>query len=120
LPEFGRYITQRGHTKGCPSLFYSQIDLNVDEFIAGFEKNPFTQAPFPFLHPSKLRDAIQQMKREPQKKTKGLALYCPLDQIPFKTIRHGFMFASQEKYKFFPMPSLREIETSDDRFWKDM
>jgi hypothetical protein len=120
MPEFGRFITMPGNSKGCPKLFYTQIDLNVDEFIANFEKNPFMQAPFPFLHPSKLRDAILQMKIKPEKKTKGLALFCPLDQISFKMIRHGFMFASQDKHKFFPMPSLHDIETNHFRFWQDM
>jgi hypothetical protein len=120
MPEFGKFITQPGQTKGCPKLFYSQIDLNVDEFLAKFEQNPFMQAPFPFLHPSKLRDAILQMKIKPEKQSKGLALFCPLDQISFKMIRHGFMFASKDKYKFFPMPSLHDIETSHFRFWQDM
>ena len=120
MVEFGKFITTPKNPKGCPKLFYTQIDLNVDEFIANFEKNPFMQAPFPFLHPSKLRDAILQMKIKPEKKTKGLSLFCPLDQISFKMIRHGFMFASQDKHKFFPMPSLHDIETNQFRFWQDM
>lgn len=120
MVEFGRFITAPRNPKGAPKLFYTQIELNVDEFLANFEKNPFMQAPFPFLHPSKLRDSILQMKIKPEKKTKGLALYCPLDQISFKLIRHGFMFASQEKVRFFPMPSLHEIETSHFKFWQDM
>ncbi len=120
MPEFGRFITTPHNPKGCPKLFYTQIELNVDEFLANFEKNPFMQAPFPFLHPSKLRDAILQMKIKPEKKTKGLALFCPLDQISFKMIRHGFMFSSNDKHRFFPMPSLHDIETSHFRFWQDM
>lgn len=120
MPEFGKFITQPGQTKGCPKLFYTQIDLNVDEFIMNFEKNPFMQAPFPFLHPSKLRDAILQMKIKPEKQSKGLALFCPLDQISFRMIRHGFIFASKDKYRFFPMPSLHDIETNHFRFWQDM
>jgi hypothetical protein len=120
FPEFGKYITRPKNPKGSPKLFYTQIELNVDEFLAGFEKNPFTQAPFPFLHPSKLRDAIQQMKIKPEKETKGLSLFCPLDQMSFKTIRHGFMFSSQDGYRFFPMPSLREIEEKNFRFWQGM
>ena len=118
--EFGKFITQPGNSKGCPQLFYTQIELNVDEFIANFEKNPFMQAPFPFLHPSKLRDAILQMKIKPEKRSKGLALFCPLDQISFKMIRHGFMFAGQKQHKYFPMPSLHDIETTHFRFWQDM
>ena len=119
MPEFGKHITHPGNSKGCPKLFYAQIELNVDEFLANFEKNPFMQAPFPFLHPSKLRDAMLQMRKE-EKSTKGLALSCPLDQIPFKSIRHGFMFSAQDEYKFFPLPKLHEIETTNYRFWKDM
>lgn len=120
MREFGGYITQPGNSKGCPKLFYTQIELDVDEFLRNFESNPFMPAPFPFLHPSKLRDAIQQMKVDTEKKTKGLALYCPLDQISYKSIRHGFMFASQDKTKFFPMPSVQEIEASHFEFWKDL
>ncbi len=120
MVEFGKFITTPGNAKGCPKLFYTQIDLNVDEFIANFERNPFMQAPFPFLHPSKLRDAILQMKIKPEKTTKGISLFCPLDQISFKMIRHGFMFTSQDKYRFFPMPTTKDIESTDFRFWQDM
>ena len=120
FPDFGRFITEPANPKGSPKLFYTQIDLNVEEFLSAFENNPFTQAPFPFLHPSKLRDAIQTMRVAPEKKTKGLSLFCPLDQISFKRIRHGFMFASQEGFKFFPMPSLHEIEEKNFKFWQGM
>ncbi|MFO7306213.1 MAG: hypothetical protein C0P74_011910 [Gammaproteobacteria bacterium] len=118
MREFGRYITQPGNPKGCPKLFYTQIELDVDEFLETFEKNPFMPAPFPFLHPSKLRDAILEMKQRPDKKTKGLSLSCPLDQISFKAIRHGFMFAAQDQAKFFPMPSLHDLETKHYQFWR--
>ncbi len=120
FPEFGRHITEPGSPKGCPKLFYTQIDLNVEEFLAAFERNPFTQAPFPFLHPSKLRDAILELRVMPEKKTKGLSLFCPVDQISFKRIRHGFMYAYQDQYRFFPMPTLREIEEKNFKFWQGM
>lgn len=120
MREFGQYITQPGNAKGCPKLFYTQLELNVEEFLKNFESNPFMHAPFPFLHPSKLRDAIQSMSLDKEKKTKGLALSCPLDQISFKMIRHGFMFASQEKTKFFPMPSLQEMEAKHFQFWRNL
>jgi hypothetical protein len=116
MPEFGRYMTKPGNAKGCPSLFYTQIDLNTEEFLDQFAANPFMSAPFPFLHPAKLRDALAQLRAEPAKQTKGLSLYCPLDQIPFRRIRHGFMFARGELYKFFPMPGLQAIEEANPRF----
>jgi hypothetical protein len=120
MPEFGGAITSPGFSKGAPKLFYTQIELNIREFLETFESNPFAQAPFPFLHPSKLRDAILEMQEGPDKKTKGLSLFCPLDQISFKKIRHGFMFASPHRYKFFPMPSLHDIEATNFKFWQGM
>jgi hypothetical protein len=120
MPVFGQYMTEPGQPKSCPKLLYTQIDLNVEEFLANFEGNPFTQAPFPFLHPSKLRDAIQSMRSAPHKKSKGISLFCPLDQISFKRIRHGFMFASQDQTRFFPMPSLHDIEEQNFKFWQGM
>lgn len=120
MVEFGKYITKEHNPKGCPTLFYTQIDLNINEFIDNLERNPFMHAPFPFLHPSKLRDSILSMRSNPEKKTKGLSLYCRLDQISFKMIRHGFMFTSRDKCRFFPMPSLHDIETDNFRFWQDM
>lgn len=116
MPEFGRYMTKPGNPKGCPSLLYTQIELNTEEFLKDFEANPFMAAPFSFLHPAKLRDALAHLRAEPSKQTKGLSLYCPLDQIPFGRIRHGFMFASAERYKFFPLPDLQAIEATNPRF----
>jgi hypothetical protein len=120
MPDFGTFITEPGNPKGAPKLFYAQIELNTEEFLTTFEQNPFAQAPFSFLHPSKLRDAILGMEKEPTKSTKGLSLFCPLDQISFKKIRHGFMFASPHRYKFFPMPSMQEIEAKNFKFWQGM
>jgi hypothetical protein len=120
MPEFGAFITAPGNAKGAPKLFYTQIELNINEFLETFENNPFAQAPFSFLHPSKLRDAILEMQHGPEKKTKGLSLFCPLDQISYKKIRHGFMFASPDKHKFFPMPSLHDIEEKNFKFWQGM
>jgi hypothetical protein len=76
--------------------------------------------PIPGLHPSKLRDAIVEMRTQKDKPTKGLRLDSSFDTIPYKLIRHGFMFASQEATKFFPMLSREEIERTNYRFWRAM
>jgi hypothetical protein len=120
MPDFGAFITAPGNAKGSPKLFYTQIELNISEFLQTFEENPFAQAPFPFLHPSKLRDAILEMQAKSDKKTKGLSLFCPLDQISFKKIRHGFMFSDGARSKFFAMPSLHDIESNNFKFWQGM
>ena len=119
---FGEYITTPGNAKGAPSIFFTSLELDIDEFLREFEENPFMQTPFSVIHPSKLRDAIIDMRSKPDhKRTKGLALRAPLENIGYKSIREGFWFYSQDgKSKFFPMPSLHDIEINHYKFWKAM
>ncbi len=118
FPDFGRYITDPAYGKGAPKLFYTQIELDTEEFLADLEQRPTMNPPVPGLHPSKLRDAINElMSLNADKKTKGLSLYSSIDQLGYRRIRHGFMFASQEETKFFSMPSFSEIEKMNQKFW---
>ncbi len=119
--EFGKYITDPVYGKGAPKQFYTQIELDTEDFLADLEQRPTMNPPVPGLHPSKLRDAINELKNASEKKTtKGLSLYSSIDQIGYRRIRHGFMFASQEETKFFSMPSLDEIEKINPKFWRAM
>jgi len=118
--EFSKFITNPSSFVGAPKMFYTQIDLEIDEFLKEIEANPLVQPPIPDIHPAVLRDSILEMRRFPDKHTKGLSLNNPLGRISFRNLRHGFMFASQERNKFYPLPSLEEIEKSNYRFWKYM
>jgi hypothetical protein len=118
--EYSDYITQPNNHKGAPKLFYTQIDLSFDEFLSDFEKNPFLHSPILNIHPSALRDSYHEILRHVNKHTKGLCLDSSLDMISYKQIKHGFMFASQGKNKFFPFPEIEEIEKDNYKFWRSM
>ena len=118
--EFGKYITDPNFTKGAPKLFYAQVELNIDEFLHDFEERPTMQPPIPGVHPAKLRDAIGALRKNATNLGKGLSLESLFNAISYKSIRHGFMFASQEETKFFPMPSLDAIQAMNFRFWRAM
>jgi hypothetical protein len=120
IKAFGDYITDQDNPKGAPTLFYTQIDLDIDAFLADFEKNPFRQAPIKSIHPSSLRDAYLEIKENPDKHTKGLCLDSSLDYISYRHIRKGFMFSSGGKNLCFNMPELSVIERDHYRFWKHM
>lgn len=120
IMEYGRYITAPDNPKGAPAMFYTQLELDPEAFLGEFEHNPFAQAPFPFLHPSKLRDAILEMRIKPEKRVKGVSLYFSLEQVSYKLIRHGFVFMSREATAFYPMPGPKEIEQRNFRFWQNM
>jgi hypothetical protein len=120
FPEFGKYITDPENPKGVPSIFYTQIELDIDEYMSEIEKNPFLAMPIPNVHPSKLRDAVIELRSIPDKRTKGLSLDSNLNLMPYRGLRHGFMFASQSDTKFFRFPSPEELEDINYRFARNM
>lgn len=118
--SFGKYLTDPTNPKGAPTMFYTSLDLDLDEFLREFEANPFMPSPLSSVHPSKLRDAVHELKSKSAKTTKGLALSAPLEAISYKMIRHGFWFANTQKHRFFPMPPARQIESNHYKFWRSM
>ena len=117
--EYGKWITDPDNNKGAPKMLYTQFDLNIADFLNDFEANPLMPNPLPSVHPSKLRDAIFEIKSTP-KHTKGLSIDFSFKNKSFRQIRHGFMFASPDKEVFFPVPSLDVIEKENYKFWRNM
>ncbi len=118
--EFGEDATSGLHAKSVPSLLYTQLAFDAEQFLEDFEMNPMLALPITKLHPSKLRDAILELTTSRSKGSKGLMLNSSFDEIPYRMIRHGFMFARPGESKFFPMPDWREVEKTNYRFWRAM
>lgn len=118
--EFGERATDPAELRGVPALVYTQLEFDAEGFIDDFELNPMLPSPLPKVHPSKLRDAIEDLRRRPAKPTKGLLLDSSFDNIPYKLVRHGFMFSQHGRHRFFRMPPVKEIERSNYKFWKAM
>ena len=69
----------------------------------------------------RVRDVIMSFEGStPGKFVKGLSLDCPIDKISYNLLRGGVMFASQDKFKFYPFLSLDDVERRFYRFWKSM
>jgi len=118
--EFSKFITSPSTFVGAPKMFYTQVELEIEEFLKEIDANPLMQPPIPDVHPAVLRKAILELRQYKDKHTKGLSFTFSLGKLPFRNLRHGFMFASQTQNKFFPLPSDREIEKQNYRFWKFM
>ncbi len=120
IKEFADYITDPANPKGAPSLFFTQIDIDVEEFVSEFEQHPFKESPITSIHPSRLRDGFLELKNSPVKHTKGLCVDSSIDRSTYRYVREGFTFASQKQMKCFYMPELEEIERTNYRFFKHM
>lgn len=118
--EFASHITDPNNLVGAPVMFYTQLELDSDDFIKSFDANPLMQSPIPDIHPGVLKKSILEVRQFLNKHTKGLSLSNPLGKVAFKNLRHGFMFASQAGTKYFPMPDAATIEKTNYKFWKFM
>lgn len=119
-PEFGARITDTGHSKAAPKQFYTQLNIDIPDFLKEFEQNPFKPSPVAGLHPSTIRDAFLELAASPTKNSKGLALDSNLDHISYRQLKHGFMFAAKGESIFYPLPDQREIEAKNLKFWRTM
>jgi hypothetical protein len=118
--EFGQFVTDDSIRRTVPCLVYTQLEFDANQFLHDIEMNPLMPPPIPKLHPSKLRDAIMELSTARDKRSKGLLLDSNFDEIPYRMVRHGFMFARHGEWKFFRMPDWREIEKTNYKFWKAM
>ena len=118
--DFGMHITNPENPKSAPKVCYTQLQFDAESFLEEFSENPLMTTSIPGIHPAKLRDAIIDLQTRTWKRTKGLSLENILYKIPWGMIRHGFMFASQDDFRFYKMPEMDEIEASNLRFWRNM
>ncbi len=118
--EFSRYVTDPKNGKGAPKMFYAQLEFSVDDFMRDFEENPFIRTFVPGIHPARLKSAVLEIRRTPGKMVKGISVDCPIDKFSYKLLKTGFMFASQEKSRFYPLLPLEEVERKYYNFWKAM
>ncbi len=120
LAEYGDFATDPGNSKGAPRMLYAELDLSIDEFVSETEQSPYVSSFFPGIHPDRLRDAIRELRLSPGKYVKGISLYCPFDRVSYKLLRGGFVFASREGIKYYPLLPLDEVERRYYKFWKNM
>ena len=120
LAEYGRFATDPSNSKGAPRMLYTELDLSVDDFIRETEESPYVTSFFPGIQSERLRFAIKELRRAPGKEVKGIALHCPFDRVSYKLLRGGFVFASQEGIKRYPLLGLDEVERRFYKFWKNM
>ncbi|RKX94074.1 MAG: hypothetical protein DRP59_01150 [Spirochaetes bacterium] len=118
--DFGNYITDPQNNKSAPKQFFTQLDIDVVDFVNKFEQNPFEPSPIPELHPSTIRDGFYELKKYPAKHNKGLSLSSSLDNFSYKLIRNGFAFAGGGECLHYQFPDYKTIEKDHYKFWRTM
>jgi hypothetical protein len=117
---FAQFITDPDNPIGAPRFFYTQVELDVDGFLSEYEANPFMQPPLHNLHPEILTNAIRELRTLSSKSNKGLSLHSNLDNLSYRMIARGFMFAGRRESRYYPMPAGPDIEKANLKFWRSM
>jgi len=117
-PEFGSYITDPEQPKSAPKVMFTQIDLNIDEFLSLIEANPFHDSPLPNVHPQKLKEQILEIKGAPGKKTKGISLSSVFGSVSFLRLRSGFWFAGGGELIYYPIPPEEDLRKNHYEFYR--
>jgi len=117
---FGKWITTETDSKGCPKICFTQIDLDVDEFLHDNADRTIITSPIPEHHPWRLYDCLRQLKADPAMKTKTISLGSALRHISYTKIHHGFWFADGKEFLFFPMPTQEELEENYYSWWREV
>jgi len=99
-----KHLTSPGNPKGCPKLFFTQIDLDVDSFEKAWRENPFVSSPIPGIHPQKLLEATRDLAADSVPRTKSIGIQSVFGQVSYQQMSHGFFLASGEDLRFYPMP----------------
>ena len=118
-PGFGRYITAN-ESKGAPKLLFTQIDLNIDQFLSQLERDSFMNSPLPNMHPHKLREQILELRANPAKGVKGISLDSVLGRISFLQLRTGFWVADKEDLLFYPIPTRDVLEKEHYEWYRSL
>lgn len=116
--SFGRYITSETKSKGAPKVCFTQFELNIEEYLEKNRNRDIMQSPIPEVHPARLYDCLQELKNDPQKKTRTIGLNSALIEVSYRLIRHGIWFAAGTELLFYPIPSVEELERDHFQWWK--
>ncbi|MCF8261901.1 MAG: hypothetical protein K9J12_14065 [Melioribacteraceae bacterium] len=115
--EFGNFITSQ-KAKGAPKMVFTQIDFNIKNFLDNNKNKEIYQIDLPAVNPYRFYDCVMELQENPEKLTKTLGLGSLLKEISYKFLRHGFWFAKGDELKFFPMPSIADLEDKYFYWWK--
>jgi hypothetical protein len=112
--EFAARITDKNNPVSLPALVFAELML--ERLGDDPEANSTDNLPYRSLE--HLRDCLRELRAKSGKSTKLVVRHLEQDVL-FRTIQRGFFVAGQGgAFRFFPMPSREELETTYYTWWR--
>lgn len=112
--EFAAAITDTTQAVSLPAIAFAELmleRLGDDPEASGVDNLPYGSL-------EHLRDCLRELRAKPGKSTKLVVRHLEQDVL-FRTIRRGFFVAAQGgAFRFFPMPSKEELDTTHYAWWR--
>lgn len=112
--EFADHITDTSRPVSLPALVFAELMLER----LGDDPEANDTGNLPYRSLEHLRDCLRELRAKAGKSTKLVVRHLEQDVL-FRTIRRGFFIAGQGgAFRFFPMPSREELETTYYTWWR--
>jgi hypothetical protein len=111
-PEFIRFLTDRTKPVSAPRVFFADLKLNR---LARHPDAPIHDLPYP--NPDHLRDCLSRLMASEERLTKTVIRQFKAE-LSYRTVARGFYVGDQGGYKFYPLPPVRELESTYYSWWR--
>lgn len=111
--EFCATLTDPNQPVSVPKIAFAELTLGA--LATDIESQEVGNLPYTMI--PHLRDCLRDLARKPGKPTK-VAVRVVRDDLPFRTIMGGFYVGAGRELKYYPMPSLADLETIHHEWWR--
>lgn len=110
---FCAHLTDPAQPVNVPKLVFSELKLG------NLAKNPDASGlgNLPYSNIDHLRDCLREFTFKPAKPTK-VFLRNVNDAVLYRTIRNGYYVGQQSNIKYYPLPSIDDLETKHLDWWR--
>lgn len=110
--RFIRFLTDTSKPVSAPKVFFAELLLNE---LAVDPNAPLNTLPYP--NPDHLRDCLKKLNETKGKRTKTVLRFLQGD-LNFRTVKTGFFIGEQDRFLYYPFPSINELEEKHYVWWR--
>ncbi|MFC2116327.1 hypothetical protein ACFLTU_07615 [Bacteroidota bacterium] len=111
-PEFIQFLTDTSKPVSTPKLFIVELKLNK---LSKDSYAPIHDLPYP--NPDHLRECLARLKSSKERLTKTVIRQYKGD-LSYRTIKDGFFIGEGENFRYYPFPSIPELEDKYYYWWR--
>lgn len=115
--SLGEYLTTPGNPRGCPRLFFTEVDIDAAKFLEDWAQFPFRAAPIPGVHPQKLAQTLEALINDKEPRTKSIGIQSIFDRLTYARYK-GFFVSCGKELLHYPMPSQDVLQRDHYAWWK--